>query len=182
MDTCHICFEEKDSTDKKKYCDKCSPFICETCLNQWILYETRCPICKVSLVPEGQNVPEVRITIPRNIVVPLNETIVQQENDECRHILLRILIVYVTLTILGVSQALLLIFFSDDYTSDKLTFYVKEPMTYVLAPLLGMYVLMLIFILAIKIHYVILPCFRTLKGYIYHAEQVSQGGSGSIVN
>ena len=60
--------------------------------------------------------------------------------------------------------------------------YIKEPIIYVICPLLGAYVLMLIFIVMCPIIYLVKPCFRQRITPLPQAEQVSQGASGSIVN
>ena len=179
METCHICHEDKDIKQTEKYCKECSLFICIECLDEWKKHNKLCPICKKSHQKEN----EVRIDIDNHISAI--RTI--QDNDEpieytkmC--IFTRTILAYSILFISGALHHIIFVLSEGKDVNKDIKKYIKEPIIYVLCPLLGAYVLMLIFIVMCPIIYLAKPCFRQRITPLPQAEQVSHGASGSIVN
>ena len=181
METCHICHEDKDIKHAQKYCTECYPFICIECLEEWKKHNQLCPICKKSTQKEN----EVRVDIP-----DIDNNISEEEDDpiQCSKLciitklIVSYIIVYIILFVSGALHHILFVLSEGGNVKKDIQKYIKEPIIYVLCPLLGVYVLMLIFIVICPIIYLAKPCFRQRITPLPHAEQVSQGASGATVN
>ncbi len=185
METCHICHEDKDIKQTENYCKECSPFICIECLEEWKKHNKLCPICKKPHQKEN----EVRIDIDNHIDNHISAIRTIQDNDEpieCTKmcIFTRTILAYSILFISGALHHIIFLVSEGKDVKKDIEKHIKEPIIYVICPLLGAYVLMLIFIVMCPIIYLAKPCFRQriTPLPLPQAEQVSHGASGSIVN
>ena len=187
METCHICHEDKDIKQTENYCKECSPFICIECLEEWKKHNQLCPICK----KPNQKENEVRIDIDNNIDNHIDNNISAirtiQDNDEpieCTKmcIFTRTILAYNILFVSGAFHHIIFVLSEGGDVNKDIKKYIKQPIIYILCPLLGAYVLMLLFIVMCPIIYLVKPCFRQRITPLPQAEQVSQGASCSIVN
>jgi len=182
METCHICHEDKDIKQTKKYCKECSPFICIECLEEWKKNNPLCPICK----KPNQKENEVRIEIPDidNNISVIRTTGEDDEPIECSKlcIITRAILAYIILFVSGALHHIIFVLSEGGDVKKDIQKYIKEPIIYVICPLLGTYVLMLIFLVMCPIIYLAKPCFRQRITPLPQAEQVSKGASGATVN
>jgi hypothetical protein len=178
MDMCHICHEEKDIKDTYTYCETCCPFICTPCLEEWKTTNQSCPICKGT---NNQEDYDTRIIIPPITSVITNEV---REVVECTkmHVVTRSIVIYIILFMAGVLHYLIFVVSDGEDTKKDMKKYRTEPIIFILCPLLGAYVLMLLFIVLAPIVYILNPCFHQRISPLPQAEQDSQGTSGSTVN
>ena len=181
MEICHICHEDKDIKHTQTYCTECCPFICIKCLEEWKKHNQLCPICK----KPNQKENEVRIEIP-----DIDNNISEEDDDPIQSsklyiitkLIVSYLMVYIILFVSGALHHILFVLSEGGNVKKDIQKYIKKPIIYVICPLLGAYVLMLIFIVMCPIIYLAKPCFRQRITPLPQAEQVSQGASGATVN
>jgi len=163
MDLCHICFDKKNTKEKEVYCSRCSPFICSECLLIWRKENKTCPICK----KEKKEV-SIVIVVDEDTESSSDEDITDSIEDdyECNGccILKRAILIYLILTICGFIHFISMAAYEGDDVIKMTTFYIKEPISYVICPLLGGYILLVIFSIVVPCVYVCSPCFRSTNG------------------
>ena len=158
MDICHICFDKKDTQEKEIYCSHCSPFICSACLVLWKKYNQKCPICKrqeihISIVIiEEETLPEVT-PLPSETQSISNRDV--EYNQECTKycILKKTLLVYIVLLVSGFIHTISIDAYEGKDVYLYTQFYLTEPITYVIFPLIGAYMIITITIIVLPVIY-----------------------------
>lgn len=156
MDICHICFDKKDTQEKEIYCSHCSPFICSECLVLWKKENQTCPICKrsdICIVDIDEDILET--TPVESPSIPEIQTHQDERDLDCsgRCIVKKTIIWYIILSFIGFVHFASFALYEGEDVRKRVLFYMKEPIMYFIFPLIGGYVILLLFVVILPIIY-----------------------------
>ena len=158
MEICHICFDKKDTQEKEIYCSHCSPFICSECLVLWKKDNQKCPICKrqeihISIVIIEEETRSEEPLIPSETQSISNRDV--EYNQECTKycILKKTILVYIVLLVSGFIYHISIDAYEGKDVYKYTQFYLKEPITYVIFPLIGAYMIITISLIVLPVIY-----------------------------